>query len=154
VLIHRRAGRVVVLDDQDRVLLLRGMDPAIPDRGSWWFTPGGGLDPGESSADAARRELREETGLFLADLGQIIYERVARFDFDGASYEQAEAFYLVRVPSFEPTSDGWTDVEKRSVTACRWWSLAELETTSEHLHPQELPQIVRKHLPGSRVTAP
>jgi 8-oxo-dGTP pyrophosphatase MutT (NUDIX family) len=153
VLIHRRAGRVVVLDEQDRVLLLHGMDPADPGRGSWWFTPGGGLDPGESSADAARRELQEETGLSLADLGEVIYDRVARFDFDGASYEQAEVFYLVRVPSFEPASDGWTDVEKRSVTACRWWSLAELETTSEQLHPPALPQIVRTHLLGPHVTA-
>lgn len=44
----RQAARVVLLDDRDRVLLFRGFDPADPDRGSWWFTPGDGIKPGES----------------------------------------------------------------------------------------------------------
>ena len=49
----RQAARVVLLDDRDRVLLFRGFDPADPDRGSWWFTPGGGINPGESLEAAA-----------------------------------------------------------------------------------------------------
>ena len=59
-----------MVDDRARVLLLRGRDPADPSAGRWWFTPGGGVDPGETVEQAARREIAEETGLVAADLGR------------------------------------------------------------------------------------
>lgn len=68
----RQAARVVLLDDRDRVLLFRGFDPAHPDRGSWWFTPGGGINPSESLEEAAPRELAEETGIREVTLGPCI----------------------------------------------------------------------------------
>ena len=58
----RRAARVILLDEADRLLLVRGHDTDQPDRG-WWFTVGGGIGVGETSRDAAVREMREETGL-------------------------------------------------------------------------------------------
>ncbi|MBC7679310.1 MAG: NUDIX domain-containing protein, partial [Pseudorhodobacter sp.] len=61
--VARTAARVLLLDGRDRVLLFRGGDPHLPERGTWWFTPGGGLDPGEQTVDGAVRELFEETGL-------------------------------------------------------------------------------------------
>jgi 8-oxo-dGTP diphosphatase len=56
---------VVALDSTDRVLLTR-VD--LPGRG--WETPGGHLDPGETPALAAARELAEETGLHV-DVDQL-----------------------------------------------------------------------------------
>jgi 8-oxo-dGTP pyrophosphatase MutT (NUDIX family) len=55
----RDAVRAVVLDPDERVLLVRFEFP------NWrgWATPGGGIDPGESDEAAIRRELAEETGL-------------------------------------------------------------------------------------------
>ena len=41
--VPRTGARVLLLDARGRVLLLRGHDPATPDR-SYWFTVGGGLD--------------------------------------------------------------------------------------------------------------
>jgi hypothetical protein len=38
---RRRAGRVLVIDPDGRVLLLQGFDPAVPQR-RFWFTIGGG----------------------------------------------------------------------------------------------------------------
>ncbi len=61
-LYFRRGARVLLLDDADRLLLVRGHDLDQPER-SWWFTVGGGVDPGESDLDAAVREVREETGM-------------------------------------------------------------------------------------------
>jgi 8-oxo-dGTP pyrophosphatase MutT (NUDIX family) len=52
---------VVVLDDEDRVLLV-GQHRYSLDSYSWEI-PEGGVPPGESAIDGARRELREETGV-------------------------------------------------------------------------------------------
>lgn len=59
---HRRAVRVVVLDAEHRVLLLRWRDPGDPLH-VVWEPPGGGIDPGETEEAAAVREVAEETGL-------------------------------------------------------------------------------------------
>ena len=53
---------MLVIDADDRVLLLHGFDPARPGE-PYWFTIGGGAKPGESLADAAARELLEESGI-------------------------------------------------------------------------------------------
>lgn len=60
--VQRRSGRVLLLDPCERVLLLRGGDPSRPHLGELWFTVGGGCEPDETTEQAVRRELREETG--------------------------------------------------------------------------------------------
>jgi 8-oxo-dGTP diphosphatase len=45
---------------QDRILLCRHEKPA---RGEYWLLPGGGVNAGESLADALYRELEEECGI-------------------------------------------------------------------------------------------
>jgi 8-oxo-dGTP pyrophosphatase MutT (NUDIX family) len=134
----RIAARVIVADERDAVLLLQGHDPARPDRGAWWFTPGGGIDAGEAPVDAARRELREETGLLVADLGVVRFERDTTFDFEGVTYRQHEHFFAVRTTRFEPTDHAWTAVERRSVLGHRWWTVDELATTDEVVYPEQL----------------
>jgi 8-oxo-dGTP pyrophosphatase MutT (NUDIX family) len=48
-----------VLDPDERLLLVRHTHHGM------WGTPGGAIEPGETPAQAAARELREETGLAL-----------------------------------------------------------------------------------------
>src|SRR6185503_16970235 len=97
-MIPRRAARVLVVDGAERVLLFRGFDPHEPDR-RYWFTVGGGLDPGETSAEGAAREAREEVGLPLVpdQLGEPVWHEVAEFPFEGVWYRQEQDFFLVRV---------------------------------------------------------
>ncbi|MFJ6743005.1 NUDIX hydrolase [Streptomyces sp. NPDC091279] len=57
------ASCVLVRDARARVLLLR-YGPGQQGSGTWWL-PGGMLDAGEDPWAAARREMREETGLEL-----------------------------------------------------------------------------------------
>ena len=97
-MVYRRAARVVLLDGDDRVLLLSGTDPHVASH--WWHTPGGGVEDGEDHRTTAIRELSEETGFRLSDpeLFGPIWRRVARFTFMGADYEQTELFFAARAP--------------------------------------------------------
>ena len=61
----RRAARVLPFDAEDRVLLLYSRDPARPTE-PYWCTIGGAVEPGETPAEAAAREMVEETGLVVA----------------------------------------------------------------------------------------
>lgn len=143
--IPRRAGRVLPIDSANRVLLLRGIDPADPEH-PYWFTVGGGADPGETLAQAAARELGEEVGI-VADaeaLGRPVWRRATEFGFDGIRYRQQEEYYLLRVGSCEVSLDGMDADEKGSVTGYRWCSAADLDTLGEPFFPGELPGLLRR----------
>jgi 8-oxo-dGTP pyrophosphatase MutT (NUDIX family) len=143
--IRRLAGRVLVVDASDRVLLLHGFDPARRDR-PYWFTIGGGAQAGESLAEAAARELREESGIDVrpADLGEPVWHEVTEFGFDGRRFSQEQDFFLLRVGSPDVSSDGLDDEEAAVVTGHRWWAADELESTDEIFYPAELPALLRE----------
>lgn len=143
----RRAARVLLIDDAGRLLLLHGTDPARPGH-HYWMTPGGGLDPGESTAVGAARELAEETGLRVApgSLGQPVWREVTEFPFDGRWYRQEQEYFLLRVPSWEVDTAGFDAVERASIVEHRWWPVGELDTTDEKVYPQELTTVLRAAL--------
>ncbi len=103
------------------------------------------MDPGESHREAAIRELREETGLVVDDVGAKVWSEEIDLPYDEAIYPGAyQEYFLVTVnQSFEPDQTGWTDSERVDVTASRWWSVEELESTEEPFEPRALPSLVR-----------
>ena len=145
----RRAARVLLVDDERRVLLQHCRDPASPDAGSWWNTVGGGLDDGESSGQAAARELHEETGLLVGAgaLGEVVHRRVAEFSFGGVDYRQCEEYFLLRTQAFECAPDGHSDLEMMAVLGTRWWARDELRVTGERVYPVELADLLDRLVP-------
>jgi len=152
--VDRSSGRVLLVDGADRVLLLRGSDPTDRAAGDWWFTPGGGLEPGESAQAGARRELREETGLDLADVGPPVWVRTAEFTFVGRAYRQAETFFLARVDSHQVDFSGHTDLERDAVHEFRWWTLDELDGTEATIYPRALAAELRALLSQVQTSGP
>ncbi|WP_437584577.1 NUDIX hydrolase [Paramicrobacterium sp. CJ85] len=139
---NREAARVLLLDSTGRVLLLRGTDPEAPDAGSWWFTPGGGLEAGETAIEAAARELREETGLDATDLAGPVHERVASFRYVGVDYAQHEVFFIAHAEPFTVRDDARTLLEHRVLSDARWWSADELRSTAERVYPEYLADLL------------
>jgi 8-oxo-dGTP pyrophosphatase MutT (NUDIX family) len=134
---RRQAARVILLDPHDRILLINGFEPADPTV-TWWFTPGGGAEEGESLADAARREVAEETGITEFELGPVIWRRRSSFMFAGQWWDNDEWYHLGRTSSTHLDVSGQTDLERSSVSGLRWWTAKELLETSERLYPFEL----------------
>lgn len=138
--LRRTAARVLLVDQDQRVLLLSGTDPQIGSR--WWITPGGGAENGEPLARTAVRELAEETGLHLQpeELVGPLWRRVARFHFTGVDYEQTEFYFAAAVVAASLTLDtsGHTNDERLTLTGHRWWDRETLRTTDEDIYPREL----------------
>jgi ADP-ribose pyrophosphatase YjhB (NUDIX family) len=138
----RRAGRVIVLDPRDRVLLFRYDDG--PPNGRHWCTPGGGLDEGEDYRAGARRELFEETGWNDVPLGPEVHERTLVMEYDDVIVRQHERFFVGRV---EVPGRALGEVAAMHVSdgiaAWHWWTLAELDATDEAVWPPGLTDLIR-----------
>ena len=145
--VHRLTSRVLLFDRDGRILLFLTTAPDTSGVARW-ITPGGGVDPGESQHEGALRELREETGLILDDLGEPVWTHDFAVTWDAADHDTGHAeFYTAIVDRFEPSDAEWTDDERVDVLAHRWWTADELDQSGEPFEPAELTRLIREHRP-------
>ncbi len=137
-----RATVRVIMIDYDKTLLFEDSDPGVPGT-TWWVTPGGGIDVGESEAAAAVREVREETGYALREedlLGPIARRHVVH-GYSDRVIEQDESFFLAMVNAFEVDTSAHTVDEQLTFRGFRWWSHDELRQTDDWIWPHELVEL-------------
>ena len=135
----RRAVRAVILDESDRILLVRFQF----DHGSVWALPGGGQEPGEDDVATLRREMAEEVGLVDFNAVGPIWERTHMFreaiNYDG----QAERIYLIRTAAFEPAPHmSWSELNAEGMVEIRWWDIPALAAGGEPYAPTRLAALV------------
>lgn len=141
---HRNAARVIVFNEHGQILLVHGHDREHPHH-HWWFTIGGGLEPGEDPRDGAVRELYEETGIRVSPedlVGPVMYRR-AQFEFLAEIARQDEHYFIVHTQETALSDSGWTDLEKDVLDEQKWWDLEDLLELSltTLLTPRGLPEL-------------
>jgi 8-oxo-dGTP pyrophosphatase MutT (NUDIX family) len=136
---ERLTARILLLDPQGRILLMKGRLPSDPAAPGAWFTVGGGVESGETLAEAALREIREETGFTDATVGPVLWEgEQIHHDRKGRPVRVLESFMVARCAGGEPARDGWQALEREFVDDIRWWTHAELAACDEPVFPRDL----------------
>ena len=145
----RKGARLLIFDASGRVLLIRGHDTHDVDH-RWWFSVGGGIEPGEDPLLGAIREAKEETGFDFdpAHVQGPVIHRQAEFRFRNVLARQEEVFYIARLEIDAPrvADQSLTALEHETLDEFRWFSADELrETASHHLvYPLCLPDLVAR----------
>jgi 8-oxo-dGTP pyrophosphatase MutT (NUDIX family) len=105
--------------------------------------PKGHVDPGETTIEAATREVREETGIVAEPVGELGESRY-RYRRDGRTIGKSVAFYLFSYVEGD-TADHDDEVEE-----VRWIGLQQARTALSHAAEREMVELALARLDKDR----
>lgn len=151
----RRSARIIVLNRTGAVLFVRyddstPIDPGKPGLLTYWVPPGGGVESGESFEQAAIRELEEETGIELSEVGSQIWSRERQLMHRGELKRYVERYFLASAESPRLLRNR----TREKIGEIRWWTLDELRGSSETFLPEGFAELVAPLLRGEVPSAP
>jgi 8-oxo-dGTP diphosphatase len=139
----RRTARVMVFDEHAAILLIRFVVPRVEGEFVFWALPGGEIEAGETEAEAALRELKEELGLELQLAGPV-YRDSNQFLHQGEMQDNVDFLFRAECSREEPRLIGVTADERQIMKEIRWWSEAEIEASRERIFPENLAERIRE----------
>ncbi|TCN42671.1 8-oxo-dGTP pyrophosphatase MutT (NUDIX family) [Kribbella orskensis] len=142
--VRRKTARVLPVRPDGKVLLLHGWDPLRPQT-PYWFTIGGGVEPGETVKQAGIRELPEEVGILLPpdQLGEPVATNEIEFEWGGCPIIQHQTFFAVGVDAVEVSFANQEQLELETISDHGWWHPDELEATGQAAHIT-IPNLLRQ----------
>ena len=155
----RPTARLLVIDDRQRLLLIRVHDTrpvheAFPDMSVYWNTPGGGVEPHETHQQAAQRELWEETGITTDQVDTCVWLHERILAGDKWRVVLQERFFVVYVPTSVISLAHLLPYEQHAHKAYYWWTHQELVQSSESFMPIGLAQLIQPLLNGNIPSEP
>lgn len=147
----RPSARVILLNPNNEVLLLKADDPKTIEkggvyRGPFWFLVGGGLQASESLEQAALREVYEETGIGHHEmtLGPLVWLNYLDLIIDGVAKQLHQHFFVATTSQSQISFAHHEPQEQAVIKEARWFSMDELKACQEPVYPRDL----TKHLPA------
>jgi 8-oxo-dGTP pyrophosphatase MutT (NUDIX family) len=140
---HASAGVLLRSGDGERIFVHRRSDDKLVMAGMWDCVAGGVVDPGETPAQTARRELAEElgvTGVALTPLFSTAWESGP-----GTGLGSGPAGLRAHLFAYEAFWDGPVTLQESEVAEGRWMALDELRAL--------LADRSRPFAPDSRILA-
>ncbi len=154
----RHVARAMVFDPSDRILLIAyaSVHAKTPDGAplTFWFMPGGGLEPGEDHVAACRRELGEEIGRADAEIGPQVAACDGPFHLFRQSRDARERYFLVRLPDERVDTSQLAETEDNLVLGTRWWSIPDLLAARARIEPAGLAELAARIVAGGLPAEP
>jgi 8-oxo-dGTP diphosphatase len=133
----------MLFDEAGEILLIRFVVPREGGEFVFWALPGGEIEVGETEAEAAAREVREELGLTLKIAGPV-YCDSNQFLHQGEIQDNVDFLFRAKCGRREPQLMGVTADELKIMKEIRWWSAEEIEASEERIFPENLAERMRE----------